>query len=120
MRLLFSDLVGSTALSERIDPEDLREVISAYQTCVAETVSRFDGFVSKYMIRKRAGPDRYPSMRPTRQCRSHRPKVDTLDPELYFGNWEQGDYVVKGGWASGYDLARACAAKLIEAKAASQ
>jgi alpha/beta superfamily hydrolase len=34
--------------------------------------------------------------------------------------WEQGDYVVKGGWATGYDLARACAAKLIEAKAASQ
>jgi class 3 adenylate cyclase/predicted ATPase len=47
--VLFSDLVGSTALSERIDPEDLREVISAYQTCVAETVSRFDGFVAKYM-----------------------------------------------------------------------
>ena len=47
--VLFSDLVGSTALSARMDPEDLREVISAYQKCVAETVLRFGGFVAKYM-----------------------------------------------------------------------
>ena len=47
--VLFSDLVGSTALSASIDPEDLREVISAYQMCVTETVRRFDGFVAKYM-----------------------------------------------------------------------
>jgi class 3 adenylate cyclase len=46
---MFSDLVGSTALSARMDPEDLREVISAYQKCVAETVQRFDGFVAKYI-----------------------------------------------------------------------
>jgi len=39
--VMFSDLVGSTALSARMDPEDLREVISAYQKCVAETVRRF-------------------------------------------------------------------------------
>src|SRR5258708_24672114 len=47
--VMFSDLVGSTALSARMDPEDLREVISAYQTCVADTVRRFGGFVAKYM-----------------------------------------------------------------------
>jgi class 3 adenylate cyclase len=47
--VMFSDLVGSTALSARMDPEDLSEVISAYQKCVAETVQRFDGFVAKYM-----------------------------------------------------------------------
>jgi class 3 adenylate cyclase len=46
---MFSDLVGSTALSARMDPEDLREVISAYQKCVAETVRRFGGFVAKYL-----------------------------------------------------------------------
>ena len=46
---MFSDLVGSTALSARMDPEDLREVISAYQKCVAETVQRFGGFVAKFM-----------------------------------------------------------------------
>ena len=47
--VMFSDLVGSTALSARMDPEDLREVISAYQKCVAESVGRFGGFVAKYM-----------------------------------------------------------------------
>ena len=46
---MFSDLVGSTALSTRMDPEELREVISAYQACVAETVRRFGGYVAKYM-----------------------------------------------------------------------
>ena len=46
--VMFSDLVGSTALSARMDPEDLREVISGYQKCVAETVQRFGGFVAKY------------------------------------------------------------------------
>jgi class 3 adenylate cyclase/predicted ATPase len=47
--VMFSDLVGSTALSARMDPEDLREVISTYQKRVAETVQRFGGFVAKYM-----------------------------------------------------------------------
>jgi class 3 adenylate cyclase len=47
--VMFSDLVGSTALSARMDPEDLREVISAYQKCVGETVKRFGGYVAKYM-----------------------------------------------------------------------
>jgi class 3 adenylate cyclase len=47
--VMFSDLVGSTALSARMDPEDLRDVISAYQKCVGETVQRSGGFVAKYM-----------------------------------------------------------------------
>jgi predicted ATPase/class 3 adenylate cyclase len=47
--VMFSDLVGSTALSASLDPEDLREVISAYQMCVADTVRRFGGFVARYM-----------------------------------------------------------------------
>jgi hypothetical protein len=47
--VMFSDLVGSTALSARMDPEELREVISAYQKCVAEILERFGGFVAKYM-----------------------------------------------------------------------
>ena len=47
--VMFSDLVGSTALSARMDPEDLREVISAYHKCAAETVQRFSGFVVKYL-----------------------------------------------------------------------
>src|SRR5580704_4518401 len=47
--VMFCDLVGSTALSARMDPEDLRELISAYQTCVAETVGRMGGFIAKFM-----------------------------------------------------------------------
>jgi len=47
--VMFSDLVGSTALSARMDPEDLREIISSYQRCVTDTVRRFGGFVAKYM-----------------------------------------------------------------------
>src|SRR6478752_2881434 len=47
--VMFCDLVGSTALAASMDTEDLREVISAYQKCAAETVRRFDGFVAKYM-----------------------------------------------------------------------
>jgi class 3 adenylate cyclase/tetratricopeptide (TPR) repeat protein len=47
--VMFSDLVGSTAMSARMDAEDLRDVISAYQKCVAATVQRFSGFVAKYM-----------------------------------------------------------------------
>ena len=47
--VMFCDLVGSTALSARLDPEDQREIISAYQKCVAETVRRFGGFLAKYM-----------------------------------------------------------------------
>jgi class 3 adenylate cyclase len=42
---MFCDLVGSTALSGRMDPEDLREVISAYQKCVADTVRRFSSLL---------------------------------------------------------------------------
>ena len=49
LTVIFTDLVGSTALSTKLDPEDLRSVIGAYHKCVAETVARFDGFVAKYM-----------------------------------------------------------------------
>ena len=49
LTIMFCDLVGSTALAARLDPEDLREVISAYHRAVTEVVGRFDGFVAKYM-----------------------------------------------------------------------
>jgi class 3 adenylate cyclase len=49
LTVMFCDLVGSTALSARFDPEDLREVIGAYHRCVADTVAPFAGFVAKYM-----------------------------------------------------------------------
>jgi class 3 adenylate cyclase len=49
LTVMFCDIVGSTALSTQFDPEDLRELINAYHKAVANTVSRFDGFVAKYM-----------------------------------------------------------------------
>src|SRR5215472_11905410 len=49
LTVMFCDLVGSTALSTKLDPEELREVIGAYHGCVTEVVRRFDGLVAKYM-----------------------------------------------------------------------
>jgi class 3 adenylate cyclase/predicted ATPase len=49
LTVMFCDLVGSTELSSRLDPEDLREVIASYHRAVSETVAAFDGFVAKYM-----------------------------------------------------------------------
>jgi class 3 adenylate cyclase len=49
LTVMFTDLVGSTALSTKLDPEDLRTVIGAYHKCVAETVRQFGGFVARYM-----------------------------------------------------------------------
>ena len=47
--VLFADLVGSTALSTGMDPEDLRDVFSAYSRCVEETMGRFGGTVAQYL-----------------------------------------------------------------------
>jgi class 3 adenylate cyclase len=46
---MFCDLVGSTAVASRLDPEDMRDVIGAYQQCIAETIDQYDGFVGRYM-----------------------------------------------------------------------
>src|SRR5262252_10940152 len=49
LTVMFCDLVGSTPLSARLDPEDLRGIIGAYHRCVAEIVAGFGGFVARYM-----------------------------------------------------------------------
>jgi class 3 adenylate cyclase len=49
LSVMFCDLIGSTALSSRLDPEDLREVIRSYQACVANTIQPFDGFIARYV-----------------------------------------------------------------------
>jgi class 3 adenylate cyclase/tetratricopeptide (TPR) repeat protein len=49
LTIMFCDLVGSTALAARLDPEDLREVVGAYHRVVADTVAAAGGFVAKYM-----------------------------------------------------------------------
>src|SRR5262249_31249361 len=49
LTVMFCDLVGSTALSTRLDPEDMREIIGAYHRCCAEQITKAGGFVAKYM-----------------------------------------------------------------------
>ncbi|MGI9508391.1 MAG: adenylate/guanylate cyclase domain-containing protein [Geminicoccaceae bacterium] len=49
LTVMFCDLVDSTALSGKLDPEDLRTVIQAYQQCCADVVERFDGHVANFM-----------------------------------------------------------------------
>jgi class 3 adenylate cyclase/ABC-type transport system involved in cytochrome c biogenesis ATPase subunit len=49
LTIMFCDLVGSTPLSTRLDPEDLRDVIGAYHRAVTEVIGSFDGYVAKYM-----------------------------------------------------------------------
>ncbi|HEV2547215.1 MAG TPA: AAA family ATPase [Stellaceae bacterium] len=49
LTVMFCDLVGSTALSARLDPEDMREIIGAYHRCCAEQITKAGGFVAKYM-----------------------------------------------------------------------
>ena len=49
LTVMFCDLVGSTALSARLDPEDMREVIRVYQDACSGAIARYDGFIAKYM-----------------------------------------------------------------------
>jgi class 3 adenylate cyclase len=49
LTVMFCDLVGSTALSGSLDPEDLSRLIRSYQACVATTIARFDGFIARYV-----------------------------------------------------------------------
>ena len=49
LTVMFCDLVGSTALAERLDPEDLRDVIQAYQQCAGQVIERLGGSVAQYL-----------------------------------------------------------------------
>jgi class 3 adenylate cyclase len=63
---MFCDLVGSTALSARLDPEDLRGVIGAYHRCVGAVIERSGGFVAKYMGDGYPGADEHDAERAVR------------------------------------------------------
>ena len=49
LTVMFCDLIGSTALSEKLDPDELRDVIRTYQARVREAISRFNGFIARYV-----------------------------------------------------------------------
>src|SRR5712671_5363003 len=61
LTVMFCDMVGSTALSARLNPEDYREVIAAYHRAVAKIIAESDGFVSRYHGRWGAGVFRLPA-----------------------------------------------------------
>jgi hypothetical protein len=49
LTVMFCDLVGSTALSERLDPEELREVVRAYQETCTEVIQRYEGHIAQHL-----------------------------------------------------------------------
>src|SRR6185437_7876267 len=49
LTVMFCDLVGSTALSEKLDPEELRDLLHAYRTLCGDIITRYDGFVARYV-----------------------------------------------------------------------
>ena len=49
LTVMFTDLVGSTALSARLDPEEMSEIIRSYQYCCTDEISRFEGHIAKFM-----------------------------------------------------------------------
>ncbi len=49
LTVMFCDLVGSTALSEKLDPEELRSLLHAYRTVCGDVIARYDGFVARYV-----------------------------------------------------------------------
>ena len=60
---MFCDLVGSTALSAQLDPEELREVVRAYQETCAAVIERYDGHIAQYLGDGLAGVLRLSSWR---------------------------------------------------------
>jgi class 3 adenylate cyclase len=62
LTVMFCDLEGSTALSEKLDPEELRSLLHAYRTLCGEVIARYDGFVARYVgdgiLTYSAGPRR--------------------------------------------------------------
>src|SRR5215472_6327734 len=49
LTVMFCDLVGSTALSARLDPEDMRTLIGEYHSCITEVINRYQGIIARYM-----------------------------------------------------------------------
>jgi SAM domain (Sterile alpha motif) len=74
LTVMFCDLVGSTALSEKLDPEELRSLLHAYRILCGDVIARYDGFVARYWVmassRISAGPPRTKKM-PSAPCGRH-------------------------------------------------
>ena len=60
LTVMFCDLVGSTALSEKLDPEDLQGVVRTYQEVSAQVIERYEGYIAQYLRKRfifKAKPD---------------------------------------------------------------
>jgi DNA-binding winged helix-turn-helix (wHTH) protein len=79
LTVLFCDLVGSTALAGRLDPEDYREVVRAYHQLCAEVLQRFDGYVAQYLGDGVLGYFGYPVAHEDDAQRAVRAGLDLLD-----------------------------------------
>jgi class 3 adenylate cyclase/predicted ATPase len=101
LTVMFCDLVGSTALSARLDPEELREVIAAYHGSVAESVRRFDGFVAKYMGDGVLSYFGYPRAHEDDAERAVRAAVDIVDAVGRLDTPGIGELQVRIGIATG-------------------
>ena len=75
LTVMFCDLVGSTALSTRLDPEDMSRVIASYHACIGEVISRYKGMIARYMGAMACSPTSVIRLRrrimPSRRCARH-------------------------------------------------
>jgi len=97
LTVMFCDLAGSTALSDRLDPEDLREVLRAYQQTCAEVIARYDGYIAKYIGDGLLVYFGYPHAHEDDAARAVRSglelvaEVDRLGDRLTVGFFDSGD-----------------------------
>lgn len=97
LTVMFCDLAGSTALSDRLDPEDLREVLRAYQQTCAEVIARYEGYIAKYIGDGLLVYFGYPHAHEDDAARAVRSglelvaEVDRLGDRLTVGFFDSGD-----------------------------
>src|SRR5215469_4488466 len=78
LTVFFADLVGSTALAEKLDPEDLRELYSRYQALCAEAIQRYEGFIAQYLGDGILAYFGYPTAHEDDACRAVRAALEVL------------------------------------------
>src|SRR5918996_560439 len=105
MTVMFVDLVGSTALSNRLDPEDLRTVIRTYQDAVVREVTRYDGHVAQYLGDGMLAHFGFPMAHEDDAERGVRAALATLDAVAAMGSHGVEHLAVRIGIATGIVVA---------------
>ena len=99
--VMFCDLVGSTEMSARLDPEDLRQVLRAYQRVCAETIVRYDGFIAQYLGDGILAYFGYPYTHEDEAERAVRGGLAVLKSIGEMGELPTGEFQVRIGIATG-------------------